>query len=120
MIPHYDNAEGGTHDTRYCYMGERRLRQLEQQLPSGIAILGVTEHTAAIIDLDAHTLEVRGRGFVAFRRDGYERRFEAGPPIDLDRLRRDEGPNPYIPPPAVGVAPFVELALRVRDEARRE
>ncbi|HTA09947.1 MAG TPA: hypothetical protein VK836_15620, partial [Streptosporangiaceae bacterium] len=23
LIPHYDNAEGGTHDTRYCYLGER-------------------------------------------------------------------------------------------------
>jgi hypothetical protein len=25
VIPHYDNAEGGTHDTRFCYLGERRL-----------------------------------------------------------------------------------------------
>ena len=98
VIPHYDNAEGGTHDTRYCYMGERRLQQLEQQLPGGIAILGVAEHTAAIIDLDAQTLEVRGRGFVALRRDGRERRFEAGPPIDLDQLRRDEGAYQSMPP----------------------
>src|SRR5690606_27330356 len=22
VIPHYDNAEGGTHDTRFCYLGE--------------------------------------------------------------------------------------------------
>ena len=22
VIPHYDNAEGGHHDTRYCYLGE--------------------------------------------------------------------------------------------------
>ena len=98
VIPHYDNAEGGTHDTRYCYMGERRLQQLEQQLPGGIAILGVAEHTAAIIDLDAQTLEVRGRGFVALRRDGREGRFEAGPPIDLDQLRRDEGAYQSMPP----------------------
>jgi hypothetical protein len=26
LIPHYSNTEGGTHDTRYCYLGERRLR----------------------------------------------------------------------------------------------
>ena len=26
VVPHYDNAEGGNHDTRFCYMGERRLR----------------------------------------------------------------------------------------------
>ena len=35
VIPHYDNAEGGTHDTRYCYLGETRLRALESQLPLG-------------------------------------------------------------------------------------
>ena len=28
VVPHYDNAEGGNHDTRFCYMGERRLRIL--------------------------------------------------------------------------------------------
>ena len=91
VIPHYDNTEGGTHDTRYCYMGERRMRQLEQQLPDGIAILGVAEHTAAIIDLEAQTLEVRGRGFVALRRHGIEHHFEPGPPIHLDQLRRGAG-----------------------------
>ena len=35
VVPHYDNAEGGNHDTRFCYMGERRLRDLEGQLPPG-------------------------------------------------------------------------------------
>src|SRR5690606_14278371 len=39
VIPHYDNAEGGTHDTRYCYLGERRLSQLERQLPEEAAVL---------------------------------------------------------------------------------
>ena len=52
VIPHYNNAEGGTHDTRYCYMGERRLRILEELLPEGVDILGVDEHTAAIFDID--------------------------------------------------------------------
>src|SRR5438445_359895 len=33
VIPHYNNAEGGNHDTRYCYVGERRLRSIEGQLP---------------------------------------------------------------------------------------
>ena len=86
VIPHYDNSEGGTHDTRYCYMGERRLLQLERLLPEGVAILGVAEHTAAIFDLEARALEVRGRGFVAVRRAGVERRIESGRRIELDRL----------------------------------
>src|SRR5216683_2901823 len=46
VIPHYDNAEGGTHDTRYCYLGERRLTVLERELPEDAAVLGVDEHTA--------------------------------------------------------------------------
>ena len=29
VVPHFNNAEGGNHDTRYCYMGERRLSALE-------------------------------------------------------------------------------------------
>jgi hypothetical protein len=89
VIPHYDNTEGGTHDTRFCYMGERRLRELERSLPEEVMIFGVAEHTAAIFDLNAGTLEVRGRGFVAVRRAGRERRFAPGEPIRLDQLGRD-------------------------------
>src|SRR5207302_1863321 len=37
VIPHFNNAEGGTHDTRFCYMGERRLRLLESMLDEGAA-----------------------------------------------------------------------------------
>jgi hypothetical protein len=55
LIPYYDNAEGGTHDTRYCYMDARRLPTLEAQLADSTAILGVDEHTAALLDLDANS-----------------------------------------------------------------
>ena len=44
VIPHYDNAEGGSYDTRYCYLGERRLSLLEGELPADAAVLGVDEH----------------------------------------------------------------------------
>ena len=97
VIPHYDNNQGGTHDTRYCFMGERRLRLLEEMLPEDLAILGVAEHTAAIFDLDAGTLEVRGRGFVAVRRAGVEHRFDPGPPVDLGNLRSGTGAATHRP-----------------------
>ncbi|MHB8719491.1 MAG: CysS/YqeB C-terminal domain-containing protein [Candidatus Dormibacteria bacterium] len=86
VIPHYSNAEGGTHDTRYCYMGERRLRVLEEQLPDGCHILGVDEHTAAIIDLQARTLSVRGRGRVVWRVLGEETSWTATDVVPLDDL----------------------------------
>jgi hypothetical protein len=87
VIPHFNNAEGGTHDTRFCYMGERRLRLLEAMLDEGAAVLGVDEHTACIVDLDAGTATVRGNGGVTLRRGGRERRMESGAVVPLEALR---------------------------------
>lgn len=70
VIPHYDNSEGGTHDTRYCYLGDRRLAQMERELPADAAVLGIDEHTAVIFDLIAETAEVRGRGALTIRKNG--------------------------------------------------
>ena len=71
VIPHFDNAEGGNHDTRFCYLGERRLAVMERLLPESTFVLGVDEHTACIIDLDAQTATVEGRGGVTVRRAGH-------------------------------------------------
>lgn len=70
VVPHFNNAEGGNHDTRYCYMGDRRLSLLEAMLPDDVFILGVDEHTACILDLDAGTATVAGLGSVTVRRQG--------------------------------------------------
>jgi hypothetical protein len=70
LIPHYDNAEGGRYDTRHCYLGERRLAVMERDLPAGVAVLGVDEHTAVLIDLRTDEIEIRGRGGVTVRRSG--------------------------------------------------
>jgi cyanophycinase-like exopeptidase len=102
VIPHYNNAEGGTHDTRYCYMGERRLRILEQALPEGCAILGVDEHTACIIDVDTGTLTVRGRARVTWRTRGAETSWSDGDVVSLDSLV-SAGASTAV---AVGVAPL--------------
>jgi len=87
LITHWDNAEGGTHDTRFCYMGEGRLSQLESLLPTGAAVLGVDEHTALIIDVGAGRVEVRGRGRAVVRRHGVEAGLPAGTEIPLAELR---------------------------------
>jgi hypothetical protein len=87
LIPHYNNTEGGTHDTRYCYLGERRLARMERELPAGAAVLGVDEHTAAVIDLAAATLAVTGRGTVTVRRAGQSTVLPAGTILSLADLR---------------------------------
>lgn len=86
VIPHYDNAEGGNHDTRFCYLGERRLALLERELPDDAAVLGVDEHTVALFDLLAGTVRVGGRGSVTVRRRGVSTALPAGEQISLTRL----------------------------------
>jgi len=104
VIPHFDNRQGGTHDTRYCFMGARRLRVLEEMLPAGTSLLGVAEHTAAVIDLRAGTIAVKGRGFAAWRSGGKEERFGAGEVVPLSQLRT--GPAlPSQEPGAAATAP---------------
>ncbi|MBV9933075.1 MAG: hypothetical protein JO367_02140 [Actinobacteria bacterium] len=86
VIPHYDNAEGGTHDTRFCYLGERRLAELERSLPDGTFVLGVDEHTACVIDLEASTATVEGLGGVTVRRAGESHVITSGTTVPLAEL----------------------------------
>ena len=83
LIPHYDNAEGGTHDTRFCYLGERRLATMEDMLPADAWVLGIDEHTALVIDLDSRQAVVSGRGVVTVRHRGTSQLFPAGSQITL-------------------------------------
>jgi hypothetical protein len=86
VIPHYDNAEGGNHDTRFCYLGERRLRILEAQLPPGAFVLGVDEHTGVVLDLDAGTATVVGLGQLTVRRHGSSSVVPAGTTVPIPDL----------------------------------
>jgi hypothetical protein len=86
LIPHYDNAEGGTHDTRFCYLGEERLAALEDELPADAFVLGVDEHTALCVDLEAGTAAVAGRGGVTVRARGRSARLETGASFALGRI----------------------------------
>ena len=86
VIPHFNNAEGGTHDTRFCYMGERRLALLEELLPADAFVLGIDEHTACILDLDARTATVAGLGSVTVRRGGVMSPFPTGTVVGMDEL----------------------------------
>jgi hypothetical protein len=86
VVPHYDNAEGGRYDTRFCYLGEERLAALEQVLPDEVGLLGVDEHTALLMDLEARTARVAGSGTVTVRRRDGSRAFPAGTRLTLDEL----------------------------------
>jgi len=86
VLPHYNNAEGRDYDTSRCYIGERRLRILEEELPDGVGILGVDEHTAVIIDLDARTMTVKGKGDAHWRLRGSVSDFPNASVVSLEDL----------------------------------
>jgi len=94
VVPHFDNAEGGTHDTRFCYLGERRLRILLDQLPTDAFVLGVDEHTGLLLDLDTGAGEVVGRGGVTVVTPTTRTRLEPGDAISLDRIAELAGGAP--------------------------
>ncbi|HEX8496899.1 MAG TPA: hypothetical protein VF661_06865 [Actinomycetales bacterium] len=111
VIPHYDNAEGGSHDTRFCYLGEQRLSALEAELPDDVGVLGVDEHTALVLDLEAGTATVSGSGVATVRRRGVSRTFAAGEQLALTdlaaMLRGDDvgaGGEPAAGPPSPATA----------------
>jgi len=86
VIPHFDNREGGRHDTRYCYLGATRLADMESQLPPGACVLGVDEHTAVVLDIGTGEVAVHGAGSLTIRAHGIESAIPAGSNVTISHL----------------------------------
>ena len=108
VIPHWNNAEGGSHDTSCCFMGKSRFARLTAMLPEDVAILGLDEHTACIIDFDRQEVEVKGIGQITWRHGDKEAIFKKGERFALDQLQegrmgaRKVKPGPQTTKPAPG------------------
>jgi peptidase E len=91
VVPHWNNAEGGNHDTRFCFMGEPRFRQLVSLLPEDVSILGLDEHTACILDFNTDEAVIKGIGTVTLQRAGSEMVFDTAERFSLEALRGGDG-----------------------------
>ena len=79
IIPHYNDSSGGeNYDSRFCYMGAQRFDQLQECLPSDVAILGIDAYTAICFDPSKGVASVSGQGGITLITGGAERRLEAG------------------------------------------
>ncbi len=105
VIPHWNNAEGGTHDTRFCYMGQSRFDHLESLLPDDVGICGLDEHTAFLIDLEKQEAEIRGIGKVVLRRRGNELVLKKGDRVPLEVLQGDTAGRRWAPTAAKPLEP---------------
>jgi len=97
VVPHWNNAEGGTHDTRFCFMGKPRFQQLETLLPDDATILGIDEHTACIIDFNAQRIDIQGIGNVTLRKKGHEIKFGKKDQIPFDALVKEIDQRDWAP-----------------------
>jgi len=77
VIAHYNNNQGGTHDTRFCFVGGKRMAILEEMLDDDTSILGIDEHTGVAFDIENHTAEIFGKGTVIIKRNGREKTFQS-------------------------------------------
>jgi hypothetical protein len=87
IVSHWDNAEGGTHDTSACFMGRERFGRLRSMLPPSAVVLGVDEHTACTLDLEAGNGWVQGRSSMTILRGQETHRHKAGERFSLEELR---------------------------------
>jgi peptidase E len=110
VIPHWNNAEGGTHDTRFCFMGEPRFRRLESLIPEKVPVLGLDEHTACILDFEKNQAMIKGIGRVTLRSSDRELSFNSGDRFPLDVLRGGDADSSWRPVPAETRTPQKDAA----------
>ena len=84
VVPHWDNRDGEHHDTGHCYIGRRRLDELIEQLPEGLPIIGIDEHTAATFH--DGWLTVSGRGSLTVLSGGTEETVAEGTRVESGDL----------------------------------
>jgi hypothetical protein len=88
IIPHWNNGEGGTYDTRFCFVGAPRFAVLETLLPETTTILGIDEYTACILDPFNDEARVAGAGQVTIRKGEESSTYPDDARFPLSELRR--------------------------------
>ena len=105
VIPHWNNAEGGNHDTRFCFMGEPRFQTLVTLMTENVPVFGLDEHTACIMNLETDEAEIKGIGSVTLRSNDREITFKSGDRFPLKILRGGAGDSDWKSHTAVAPAP---------------
>jgi hypothetical protein len=88
-------------------MGQARFTQLLALLPSPATVVGIDEHTALMLDLEAMMCQVMGRGAITLLRDGQEQRFPSGRTFAITELGLF-----HLPEPQVGLPPEVWASVQ--------
>ena len=90
IVPHFNNQEGGDHDTSHCFIGKKRFNNLIDGLD--VITIGIDEHTSLTFDLDKSIINVRGLGNVYFISREGEICLKNGDSMDIKNINSN-----YIP-----------------------
>ena len=93
VIPHWNNREGGFHDTSHCFLGERRFRAMVEMLEPEVSVIGVDEHTSLTIEPSTRTCVVQGVGTATLNGSA----IEDGATIGVPDSRPELPPLPVAP-----------------------
>jgi hypothetical protein len=85
VVPHFNNKEGGNHDTSYSYVGAKRVNSLLNIAYTNL--LGIDEHTALIITGRDNKYKVKGLGNVTLVTKDNNVVFESGSEGKLSDLQ---------------------------------
>jgi cyanophycinase-like exopeptidase len=116
FVPHWDNTDGGEElDTSHCFMGRPRFGALCSLLPPATTLVGISEHTALVIDFQEECARVMGAGQVTVIRDGQERAFARRESFSLTDLGITR-----VPAPSEGIPPAVLERIASAEAAAQE
>lgn len=114
VVPHWNNREGGFHDTSHCFIGSHRFRVLVEQLPNEVSVLGIDEHTSLSIHTTTGTLRVLGAGKGHFNETDFDNTMSAPGFVTRPAMPKP----PPEPEPGNTWQPVIELLIEMRDNAR--
>jgi len=90
VIPHWNNAEGGTHDTSRCFMGRSRFDKLVSMMKEPLPVLGLDEHTACIIDFGKGSFQIFGIGRAVLQDRGDTHYFDSNQTYPIGLLQGEK------------------------------
>ena len=90
IVPHFNNKEGGDHDTSYCFIGKKRFKSLINGLD--VITIGIDEHTSLTFDLEKSTIDVKGLGNVYFESNEGEFCLKNGETLDIGQINSNYTP----------------------------
>ena len=90
VVPHFNNKEGGDHDTSHCFIGKKRFDNLIKN--RDILVIGIEEHTSITFNLNTSSMKVDGKGKVFLKSPKGVIEINSGETLGIDEINSNYTP----------------------------